>query len=120
MDYFRSNDRFADFVVHEAAHVFHNCKRRTVDLKETRRREWLLEMDFSKRETFAYACEAYSRILELGDSAHARRKLCQELEGEAMPPDERVCPKTTSKFSAPPLPSATARRRSSWRAPRRG
>jgi hypothetical protein len=93
MDYFRSNGRFADFVVHEAAHVFHNCKRRTVGLKETRRREWLLEIDFSKRETFAYACEAYSRILELGDSAHARRKLCQELEGEAMPPDERVCPR---------------------------
>lgn len=80
MDYFRTNHRFADFVVHEAAHVFHNCKRRTLGLPETRRREWLLEIDFGKRETFAYACEAYSRILELGDSTHARRKLYQELE----------------------------------------
>jgi len=32
------------------------------------------------RETFAYACEAYSRILELADGPRARRKLYQELE----------------------------------------
>ena len=92
MDYFRSNHRFADFVIHEAAHVFHNCKRRTLGLPATRRREWLLEIEFGKRETFAYVCEAYSRILELGDSTLARRKLRQELEGEAAPPDERVRP----------------------------
>jgi hypothetical protein len=91
MDYFGSNDRFDDFVVHEAAHVFHNCKRRTVGLPETRRREWLLEIDFRKRETFAYACEAYSRILELGNSPRARRELYQELVSASMPPDERVC-----------------------------
>jgi hypothetical protein len=91
MDYFRSNDRFADFVIHEAAHVFPNCKRRTLGLPATRRREWLLEIDFGKRETFAYACEAYSRILELSDSALARRTLCQELEGDSMPPDAQVC-----------------------------
>ena len=52
--YFEASDRFADWVVHEAAHVFHNCKRRTVCLQETRRREWLLDIDFRKRETFAY------------------------------------------------------------------
>jgi hypothetical protein len=79
-EYFRTNHRFADFVVHEAAHVFHNCKRRRRGLPETRRREWLLELDFGKRETFAYACEAYSRIFELGDRTHARSKLYQELE----------------------------------------
>jgi hypothetical protein len=39
MDYFRANHRFANFVVHEAAHVFHKCKRRTLGLPETRRRE---------------------------------------------------------------------------------
>jgi hypothetical protein len=36
MDYFRANHRFADFVVHDAAHIFHNCKRRTLGLPETR------------------------------------------------------------------------------------
>ena len=64
--YFAGAGRFDDFLVHEAAHVFHNCKRATVGLPHTRRREWLLQIDFRKRETFAYACEAYSRILELG------------------------------------------------------
>ncbi len=35
---------------------------------ETHQREWLLDIDFRKRETFAYACEAYSRILEAGST----------------------------------------------------
>ena len=35
-EYFHQQNRFADFVVHEAAHVFHNCKRFTVGLPETR------------------------------------------------------------------------------------
>ncbi len=58
--YFSENDPFEDFVVHEAAHIFHNCKRETVGLPQTRTREWLLDIDFRKRETFAYSCEAYS------------------------------------------------------------
>jgi hypothetical protein len=61
--YFDEADRCADYVVHEAAHIFHNCKRSTIGLTETRRREFLLEIDFRKRETFAYACEAYSQIV---------------------------------------------------------
>jgi hypothetical protein len=96
MDYFRANNRFADFVVHEAAHVFHNRKRHTVGLPDTRRREWLLEIDFIKRETFAYSCEAYSRILELGDSAHARRKLYRELESGPMPGTNKCASRTTA------------------------
>ena len=75
VEYFTGSGRFDDFVVHEAAHVFHNCKRQTVGLPYTRRREWLLDIAFAKRETFAYACEAYSRILELGKSPAERRTL---------------------------------------------
>jgi hypothetical protein len=59
----RKESQFADFVVHEAAHVFHNCKRFTVGLPETRTKEFLLPIDSHQRETFAYACEVYSRIL---------------------------------------------------------
>ncbi|HBJ34863.1 MAG TPA: hypothetical protein DDZ51_08890, partial [Planctomycetaceae bacterium] len=55
-----------------------------------RHREWLLEIDFAKRETFAYACEAYSRILELGETRSTRNRLLSELADGAMPPDERV------------------------------
>lgn len=41
-DYFAEDDPFADFIVHEAAHIFHNCKRRRIGLRETRTKEWLL------------------------------------------------------------------------------
>jgi hypothetical protein len=72
-DYFSAPNRFDDFVVHEVAHVFHNCKRRTIGLSASPRQEWLLDIEYRKRETFAYACERYSRILELGGSSAARR-----------------------------------------------
>jgi hypothetical protein len=76
--YFHEDNLFADFIVHEAAHVFHNCKRRTIGLPEKRRREWLLDIAFGKRETFAYSCEAYSRILECADGPADRRRLADE------------------------------------------
>src|SRR5271166_1952324 len=84
-EYLNEEDRFADFVVHEAAHVFHNCKRATVGLPETRTREFLLNIDFHERETFAYACEVYSRILELADNRKDRIKLVAEVEREFQP-----------------------------------
>ena len=84
-EYFRAGDPLADFVVHEAAHVFHNCKRRTIGLRETRGREWLLQIEFAKRETFAYACEAYSRILVLGAKPAERRRLLAALEQQPLP-----------------------------------
>jgi hypothetical protein len=80
-----SDDRFADFIVHEAAHVFHNCKRRTMGLPHTWRREWPIELEFRKRETFAHACEAYSRILELGRTRTERLRLLDELARGPMP-----------------------------------
>ena len=89
-EYFAAPGRFDDFVVHEAAHIFHNCKRTTIGLRGTRRREWLLEIASAKRETFAYACEAYSRIHELGNSPRTRGMLLAEHEQGRRPPDERV------------------------------
>jgi hypothetical protein len=35
--YFSDPDPMSDFVVHEVAHIFHNCKRATAGLPETRR-----------------------------------------------------------------------------------
>ncbi len=64
MAYFKDGDPFADWVVHEAAHVFHNWKRAYVGLPQTGTREFLLNIAFAKREVFAHACEAYSRIQE--------------------------------------------------------
>ena len=77
-------------MLHEAAHVFHNCKRETLGLPSSRRREWLLEIEFRKRETFAYACEAYSRILELGVDQKHRQRLLAELALKPLPGDDRV------------------------------
>jgi len=89
-DYFHATDRFADFVVHEAAHVFHNCKREALGLPHSRHREWLLEIEYGKRETFAYACEAYSRLLELGRDTKHRQDLLAELAAAPLPGDDRV------------------------------
>lgn len=88
--YFGGNERFADYVVHEAAHVFHNCKRATLGLRETRTREWLLDIDFRKRELFAYGCEALARIRELGRGPAARAALVDEVAKGPMPNDEQV------------------------------
>jgi len=89
-EYFGAPGRFDDFLVHEAAHVFHNCKRRTIGMRETRRREWLLEIEFAKRETFAYACETYSRIHEFGQGLRARQTLLAEYAQGPMPADDRL------------------------------
>ena len=72
-DYFAEGDPFADFIVHEAAHIFHNCKRRTIGLPETRTKEWLLDIEFRQRETFAYSCEAYARIVARARNPAERR-----------------------------------------------
>jgi len=50
----------------------------------------LLDIAFGKRETFAYTCEAYARIVELGETRAARLALVDELAARSRPPDERV------------------------------
>jgi len=89
-DYFSITDPFLDYVIHEAVHIFHNCKRKTLGLPATRNREWLLEIDFSKRETFAYACETYNQIMERGVTRLDRDRLLSELEDRPVIWDERV------------------------------
>ncbi|WMY11063.1 hypothetical protein [Paraburkholderia phenoliruptrix] len=90
MSYFAETDPFADFVVHEAAHVFHNCKRATVGLDETRRKEYLLNIDYAKRETFAYSCEAYSRIISMASAIKQRQEALKRHADSFIPPDDRV------------------------------
>lgn len=87
MAYFESSDPLEDYVVHEAAHVFHNTPREVLGLPVRRSREWLLPIDYHKRETFAYGCEFYSRLLEHGKSRAERRALLASIESV---PDERV------------------------------
>lgn len=88
--YFNAAGRFDDYLVHEAAHVFHNCKRERIGLRPTRTKEWLLEIDYPKRETFAYACETYGRIVERGSGLRARQQLLADYARGPMPADDRV------------------------------
>jgi len=90
MAYFKDGDPFADWVVHEAAHVFHNWKRAFVGLPATRTREFLLNIAFAKREVFAYACEAYSRILERAKCPADGRRLYAEYVKNGVPDDVRI------------------------------
>lgn len=90
MDYFGNHNPLEDYVIHEAAHIFHNCKREMIGLHSTRRREWLLEIDFAKREIFAYSCEAYSRILEHTKTCSERIQLLSEHAESQTMPDNRV------------------------------
>ncbi|MBU6455758.1 MAG: hypothetical protein KGS72_28570 [Cyanobacteria bacterium REEB67] len=76
--------------MHEAAHIFHKCRRTELGLPETRRKKYLLDIDFRQRETFAYACEAYSRILELSDKPTERIRLANELLDDYELPDDQV------------------------------
>jgi hypothetical protein len=89
-EYFTEADPFADFVVHEVAHVFHNCKRATLGLPETRTKQWLLDIEHRKRETFAYACEAYARLLERGKRPAERLALAEEYGREVRISEERL------------------------------
>jgi hypothetical protein len=75
--YLERRGKFDDFLVHEAAHVLHNWKRKYAGLPHTRRKEWLLPIAFAKREPFAHPCEVYSRILEQGATKRSREALLE-------------------------------------------
>ena len=90
--YFQAKSPFADYVVHEVARVFHNCKRRTAGLAHSRRREWLLDIEFGMRETFAYSCEAYSCVVRRAQRFGDRRVLAAEFAAQFGTGDERVDP----------------------------
>ena len=59
-------------------------------LRETRTKEWLLDIEYRKRETFAYACEAYSRLLERAKIPTERRALVEEYGKTVRISEERV------------------------------
>jgi len=89
-EYFAEENPFADYVVHEVAHLFHNCKRRRLGLPHSPRTEWLPDVSFAKRETFAYACEIYGRILEQSRHPAQRAKLLAHYASRHCHSDDRV------------------------------
>jgi hypothetical protein len=109
-EYFAEDDPFADFLVHEVAHIFHNCKRGNAGLRQTRTKEWLLDIDFRKRETFAYSCEAYARVLERAKRPAERRELAEAYGTEVRISDERVDPEEVAS-----IVRAAAAARNGWK-----
>jgi hypothetical protein len=59
-------------------------------MRSTRYRAWLLPIAYRKRETFAYACEAYSRIVVLAKGAADRTALVEEHLARGGFTDDRV------------------------------
>lgn len=110
VEYFEVRHRFADFIVHEAAHVFHNCKGETLGLARPRRREWLLPIAYAERENFAYACEAYAKIVALGTTPAARRGLAAEFARTFRTTDESVDPERVGE-----MVGAAAEVRNGWK-----
>ncbi len=91
LDYFRQDGTgFEDFVIHEAAHVFHNCKWHYLGLPERRRQPWLLPVRFHDQENFAYTCEAFGRILQRARSRPERILLAAEFAVGFHPDHEEV------------------------------
>ncbi len=85
--YFDECESFDDYVVHEAAHLFHNVKRKTIGLKSKRNKEWLLPIAYRMREAFAYSCEVY---MALRRSVQDRRSKLEQVKKTFVPNDERV------------------------------
>ncbi|MBN9417774.1 hypothetical protein ABS71_20120 [bacterium SCN 62-11] len=69
-EYFWHNNPFADFLVYD-------CARTICD-------QALLSIASERRELFARACEAYSRVLELATRKAARLQLVEEMNSDGM------------------------------------
>jgi hypothetical protein len=66
---YETKDPYSDVVVHEAAHMLHYLKPSHYRLQVRRGQERFVDIEFCHRELFAYASEAYSRVI-----LHAERK----------------------------------------------
>jgi hypothetical protein len=64
---YQTDDPYSDVVVHEAAHMLHYLKPSHYGFHVRRGQERFVDIEFHHRELFAYACEAYSRVVLHGD-----------------------------------------------------
>jgi hypothetical protein len=79
---YESEDPYSDVVVHEAAHMLHYLKPSHYGLQVRRGQERFLDIEFCHRELFAYACEAYSRVI-LHRERKSRIQFAEELPDAA-------------------------------------
>jgi hypothetical protein len=108
-----TDDPYCDVVVHEGAHLLHYLKPARYGLYVRRGQERFVDVEFRKRELFAFACEAYSRVARKG-SRKARILSAERMEADAksFPSDE------IAAIAA--LVGAAAQARNGWRVIRDG
>ena len=88
----RVEDPFDDFVVHEAAHIFHNCKRRTVGLAQTPPARVAARHRVPKARDVRVRLRGLQPRPRAWQQPAARRLLLPEIEEGPVPPDDRVDP----------------------------
>jgi hypothetical protein len=64
---YETKDPYSDVVVHEAAHMLHYLKPSHYRLQVRHGQERFVDIEFRHRELFAYASEAYSRVILRGE-----------------------------------------------------
>jgi len=105
---YQTNDPYSDVVVHEAAHMLHYLKPSHYRLHVRRGQERFVDIEFRHRELFAYACEAYSRVVLHGERRF-RIAFAEKMQDAAFSfPRSQVAEVAALVISA-------ARARSGWR-----
>ena len=105
---YQTDEPYSDVVVHEAAHMLHYLKPSHHGFHVRRGQERFVDIEFHHRELFAYACEAYSRVVLHGD------RKSRIAFAEEMPDAAFSFPQTEIKEVAALVLSA-ARARNGWR-----
>jgi hypothetical protein len=85
--YYENNQSIEDFIIHEIAHFFHNSKYECIGIKEIED-QFLLDIEYYKREIFAYSIEFYSKIKYLIQKGQNEKELLHEFEKLDIPNEE--------------------------------
>src|SRR5260370_19629883 len=80
---YETKDLYSDVIVHEAAHLLHYLKPKHYGLHVRRGQERFVDVEFCHRELFAFACEAYSRVVRHNDRK-SRISFAEELKERAV------------------------------------
>jgi hypothetical protein len=86
---YETKDPYSDVIVHETAHLLHYLKPRNFGLHVHRHQERFVDVEFRHRELFAFACEAYSRVVLRGERK-SRLAFAEKMQESAFsfPPDQ--------------------------------
>jgi hypothetical protein len=87
---YETKDPYSDVIVHEAAHVLHYLKPTHYGLPVRRGQERFVDIEYGHRELFAFACEAYSRVV-LHNERKSRISFAEEMRERAFSfPRDRI------------------------------